>query len=254
MYSPFVDPSTVVCPADELATPSKTVVSALANTRICKFYLRGKCRRGVRCTFAHGEGALQPQPDLYRTQLCRQFMQSGTCRFGGRCSFAHGFGQLRGEAATVAVETERDPVVPVTCATAPRLLLPVEARKADAAKVTNFSDHPTVGQTILWSVIASDEGETPKTPGSTMIEGGSIAHRAWSDSDFGDGTWATWLSEGLSDDDVQEQVETEVVVENTFVTLRPKSHCAPRVGNRTVCNVDSSRLRTASEPPSMRRQ
>jgi len=64
-------------------------------TRLCKFYAKGKCKRGQACTFAHGESQVQPQPDFFRTQLCADFVQSGMCKSGSRCCYAHSPQELR---------------------------------------------------------------------------------------------------------------------------------------------------------------
>jgi len=64
-------------------------------TRLCKFYAKGKCRRGEACTYAHGEVEVQPQPDFFRTQFCVDFLRSGACKAGSRCSYAHDLQELR---------------------------------------------------------------------------------------------------------------------------------------------------------------
>jgi len=64
-------------------------------TRLCKFYAKGKCKRGQACTFAHGEVEVQAQPDFFRTQLCVDFVRSGACKAGSRCSYAHDPQELR---------------------------------------------------------------------------------------------------------------------------------------------------------------
>jgi len=64
-------------------------------TRLCKFYAKGKCKRGQACTFAHGESQVQPQPDFFRTQLCADFVRSGVCKSGSGCGYAHSPHELR---------------------------------------------------------------------------------------------------------------------------------------------------------------
>jgi len=64
-------------------------------TRLCKFYAKGKCKRGQACTFAHGDQEMQPQPNFFRTQLCADFVRSGGCKSGLSCSYAHGPQELR---------------------------------------------------------------------------------------------------------------------------------------------------------------
>jgi len=67
----------------------------LDKTRMCKFFLDGKCHRGKACTFAHSSSELHAPPDLYRSQLCSEFSETGSCRYGTNCRFAHGEEQLR---------------------------------------------------------------------------------------------------------------------------------------------------------------
>ena len=33
--------------------------------------------------------------DLYKTELCRSFVETGSCRYGKKCRFAHGIDELR---------------------------------------------------------------------------------------------------------------------------------------------------------------
>lgn len=67
----------------------------LSRTTLCKFHLRGHCKKGDDCSHAHGEGALLPRPNLTKTKLCWSFMRSGHCNGGSDCSFAHGRSELR---------------------------------------------------------------------------------------------------------------------------------------------------------------
>jgi len=64
-------------------------------TRLCKFYVKGKCKRGQACTFAHGDTEVQPQPDFFRTQLCVDFVRSGMCALGSSCKYAHSPQEIR---------------------------------------------------------------------------------------------------------------------------------------------------------------
>lgn len=75
--------------------PSLEETRALEKTRLCDFFLRGGCRRGAACSFAHGCEQLRPQPDLFRTQLCAGFATKGECAFGDRCRFAHSADEVR---------------------------------------------------------------------------------------------------------------------------------------------------------------
>lgn len=65
----------------------------LRKTRICGYNLRGACRFGSQCTFAHSAAQVQATPNLSKTQLC-QLYAAGNC-FKDNCSFAHGLEELR---------------------------------------------------------------------------------------------------------------------------------------------------------------
>eukprot|EP00429_Kryptoperidinium_foliaceum_P015317 CAMPEP_0176044476 /NCGR_PEP_ID=MMETSP0120_2-20121206/22074_1 /TAXON_ID=160619 /ORGANISM="Kryptoperidinium foliaceum, Strain CCMP 1326" /LENGTH=273 /DNA_ID=CAMNT_0017377881 /DNA_START=60 /DNA_END=881 /DNA_ORIENTATION=+ len=64
-------------------------------TRLCKFYQKGKCRRGPRCTFAHSETELRTQPDFFKTQLCVDHFRGGLCSRGAACRYAHSPEEIR---------------------------------------------------------------------------------------------------------------------------------------------------------------
>ena len=51
-------------------------------TRLCKFFVMGKCTRGQSCAFAHGQDKLRQQPDFSKTRLCADFMELGSCAEG----------------------------------------------------------------------------------------------------------------------------------------------------------------------------
>jgi len=67
----------------------------LEKTQLCKYFVKGRCKRGQNCTFAHGARQLRARPDLYRTQMCVGYMNSGTCGYGDKCRFAHTWEELR---------------------------------------------------------------------------------------------------------------------------------------------------------------
>jgi len=68
-------------------------VKVFQKTRLCKFFIRGKCNRDGQCLFAHGLQELRDPPNLRLTKLCK-FRGYGGCR-DPRCTFAHSKAELR---------------------------------------------------------------------------------------------------------------------------------------------------------------
>lgn len=64
-------------------------------TKLCAFWAEGRCLRGSGCKYAHGEEEMHIVPDLTRTALCRDLLNSGKCTTEG-CPFAHYIEELRG--------------------------------------------------------------------------------------------------------------------------------------------------------------
>jgi len=67
--------------------------SILHRTKICSFWLRGRCRRHP-CSFAHGHKELRQAPDLTKTAMCSALLSEGCCPNMG-CTFAHSIAELR---------------------------------------------------------------------------------------------------------------------------------------------------------------
>eukprot|EP00405_Crypthecodinium_cohnii_P008972 CAMPEP_0206425834 /NCGR_PEP_ID=MMETSP0324_2-20121206/4024_1 /ASSEMBLY_ACC=CAM_ASM_000836 /TAXON_ID=2866 /ORGANISM="Crypthecodinium cohnii, Strain Seligo" /LENGTH=364 /DNA_ID=CAMNT_0053890685 /DNA_START=395 /DNA_END=1489 /DNA_ORIENTATION=- len=76
-------------------------------TRICKFYLNGRCKNGAACTFAHDEAELLPLPNFFKTQMCSTFMATGRCGRAPNCSFAHSSEELRRAVKNPRVKSRR---------------------------------------------------------------------------------------------------------------------------------------------------
>jgi hypothetical protein len=62
-------------------------------TELCKnFQLKGCCKFGDKCSFAHGDHELREKVHLhtnYKTKPCKQFHTSGHCFYGYRCQYLH---------------------------------------------------------------------------------------------------------------------------------------------------------------------
>jgi hypothetical protein len=66
----------------------------LHKTKMCMHYLKGKCRYGPECSYAHSEIELKGRPNLRKTRLCKNF-EMAQCD-NPNCPFAHGGEELRG--------------------------------------------------------------------------------------------------------------------------------------------------------------
>eukprot|EP00179_Madagascaria_erythrocladioides_P007397 CAMPEP_0198322046 /NCGR_PEP_ID=MMETSP1450-20131203/10608_1 /TAXON_ID=753684 ORGANISM="Madagascaria erythrocladiodes, Strain CCMP3234" /NCGR_SAMPLE_ID=MMETSP1450 /ASSEMBLY_ACC=CAM_ASM_001115 /LENGTH=368 /DNA_ID=CAMNT_0044025637 /DNA_START=253 /DNA_END=1359 /DNA_ORIENTATION=+ len=65
----------------------------LFKTELCRTFMEtGKCRYGSKCQFAHGQSELRPvkRHPKYKTKVCRNFAETGSCPYGSRCRFIHG--------------------------------------------------------------------------------------------------------------------------------------------------------------------
>jgi len=91
-------------PAPEAPQPTKRIAALMKKTRFCKHYLRGHCRFGDKCAYAHQAVELVPKPDLAKTRMCIHFA-AGRCR-NERCFFAHGHQELQ----SGAPEEEQDTI------------------------------------------------------------------------------------------------------------------------------------------------
>ncbi|CAD8053789.1 unnamed protein product [Paramecium primaurelia] len=62
-------------------------------TELCKnFMLKGSCKFGSECSYAHGQSELLPKSHLhqnYKTKPCKNFLNNGWCNYGSRCQYIH---------------------------------------------------------------------------------------------------------------------------------------------------------------------
>jgi hypothetical protein len=62
-------------------------------TELCKNWeLRGQCKFGDKCCFAHGKHELKSKTFShmkYKTKPCKQYYQTGYCPYGMRCQYLH---------------------------------------------------------------------------------------------------------------------------------------------------------------------
>jgi hypothetical protein len=75
--------------------PAAPLEERFFKTKLCAFWAEGRCLRGSGCKYAHGEQEMQIVPDLTKTALCRNLLNSGKCT-AEDCPFAHYIQELRG--------------------------------------------------------------------------------------------------------------------------------------------------------------
>lgn len=189
------------------------------------------------CSFAHGREALQPQPDLYRTQVCFQYMQIRMCKYGDRCTFAHGEGQLRGQVATAGPNG--------ASATVQNAQHNKELNSEDMPQEETFFSDPLFQKaSMFWPIIPWSGSAAAATPASSTSLSGILDVGSCEGSEFGDYGWSTSsptteLSEDGLDDEVE--VEVEFVVEKTFLTLKGTASSSSPVRRRATSVPASGR-------------
>ncbi|CAG9538631.1 unnamed protein product [Cercopithifilaria johnstoni] len=73
-------------------TPSHPKNSKLYKTELCRTWMDcGRCNYGDKCQYAHGEEERRPvsRHPKYKTEFCQPFHQVGYCPYGPRCNFIH---------------------------------------------------------------------------------------------------------------------------------------------------------------------
>ncbi|CAJ0950375.1 unnamed protein product, partial [Mesorhabditis belari] len=87
-------------PGTPLALPPATNIAAaqqpknpkLYKTEMCRTWIeQGRCNYGDRCQYAHGEHEKRyvPRHPKYKTEMCQSFHKTGYCPYGHRCHFIH---------------------------------------------------------------------------------------------------------------------------------------------------------------------
>lgn len=64
----------------------------LYKTEICRQWMdNGKCRYGRKCQYAHGNEELRmiSRHQKYKSKPCKNWTTNGVCPYGKRCTFAH---------------------------------------------------------------------------------------------------------------------------------------------------------------------
>jgi len=207
--------------ADALLVAS--VPAPLEKTKLCKFFAKRRCSRGSACSFAHGEAELLPQVDLYKTQLCTDFM-GGMC-WREACRFAHGEHELRDpRGRRVSMEPEFPRLLGAHRRGMPASPALPEKQLADGAKqVPSLS---SIGPTPPKELWVNHAGIAPTRIVTSRVStcASSSASRSTS---CGSGTWAAEDVESDAGPDhfvagvarLSEVVGFQLAVRNTFITV-----------------------------------
>lgn len=67
---------------------------SFSRTKLCLFHIRGQCKHGANCNYAHSMVELREAPDLRKTKMC-PLLKRGTCSAGEGCTYAHARNELR---------------------------------------------------------------------------------------------------------------------------------------------------------------
>jgi hypothetical protein len=92
---PHSPPKKESMPHEPVETPTK---QNLYKTELCRNWMEThQCRYGPKCQFAHGEDELRGllRHPKYKTEICRSFHTSGKCSYGNRCRFVHSAAEMR---------------------------------------------------------------------------------------------------------------------------------------------------------------
>jgi hypothetical protein len=94
MIHTFVEPPAEYYFQDEAAQPAAQVPAALEKTRMCLYFLQGRCKY-TDCSFAHSHDELKQAPsNLRKTKMCELFL-AGCCPNEFDCNFAHSMDELK---------------------------------------------------------------------------------------------------------------------------------------------------------------
>jgi len=100
-----VTPSTIATSSPKNPSDSKDATTLetepkqnLYKTELCRNFVEtGQCRYSSKCQFAHGQDELRGvlRHPKYKTEICKQYHTGGTCVYGKRCRFIHHADEMR---------------------------------------------------------------------------------------------------------------------------------------------------------------
>jgi butyrate response factor 1 len=89
---PTKNPSKAKETEDKVNIEDELSKQSLYKTEMCRSFMEtGSCRYGNKCQFAHGAHELRPvmRHPKYKTEVCKKFANTGNCPYGNRCRFIH---------------------------------------------------------------------------------------------------------------------------------------------------------------------
>lgn len=92
------------------SNPDTNKTIRLFKTEMCRLYMdTGSCKFGSRCQFAHSIEELRPisKPKKFKTQVCKRYVTTGVCPFGDRCNYVHSDYFVGGSVSTSPYESPR---------------------------------------------------------------------------------------------------------------------------------------------------
>jgi hypothetical protein len=102
-YYANLDGSSPVPSYTESVKPDKTekeqrslfaLETQLQKTKLCRYHMKGLCKHGSDCRFAHGKDQLVQPPNLQKTRMCPDLQEKGVCN-NPHCTFAHHENELK---------------------------------------------------------------------------------------------------------------------------------------------------------------
>jgi len=139
----------------------------LYKTELCRSWVEtGSCRYGTKCQFAHGEQELRPimRHPKYKTEICKTFHTQGTCPYGTRCRFIH-YPSERNMTSPATVPLEEGAVEspPADTSAAPLLADPV-------SQLGEIFVNPLVPVSVLPVEEHASSEQTNAPPTSTKVK------------------------------------------------------------------------------------
>jgi len=139
----------------------------LYKTELCRSFVEtGACRYGVKCQFAHGKSELRPvlRHPKYKTEICKTFHTLGTCPYGTRCRFIHTRPKSHGAKST-SPPTLVSP--PFSASSSPTSISPTSSRSPSPPSTVPAkwsTSWPREKKQSISCSLEENEGEVPDSP------------------------------------------------------------------------------------------